>query len=71
MKGHARTSDKRKYPLRTIVERDIISRWSGSIPVFVNKLECGHLVRPTKDLYGEIHSDKQRCRACFIIGNET
>lgn len=77
MRGQSRTpqSDKRKYPLRKVVDRSIpvilnektytydeIEYQPGC--VFANRLECGHLVRPAQDFYGEITSVKQRCRYC-------
>lgn len=66
---------KRKYPLRKIIERDVlisggIKNSNGFIEprVFGNKLECGHIVRPSTDFYGEVHADhKQRCRQCYEI----
>lgn len=68
--------DKRNYPLRKIIERDIsvimndkTGLYEEGIKqpplIFANRLECGHLVRPAKDFYGEIHAEfKQRCRYC-------
>lgn len=68
MRGHSRTPgfDKRKYPLRMVIERGIrVEEYNGvKAVVYLNKLECGHLVRPAKDFYGEIFSIKQRCRFC-------
>lgn len=79
MRGYSRTplSDKRKYPLRKVVERDIVVKRDeetnlyveadfngGGFNIFANRLECGHLVRPAQDFYGEIFSVKQRCRYC-------
>lgn len=70
MKGVARSNaDKRKYPLRRVIERDIEgeykgTQYDGANGKWLNKLECGHLVPPAKDFYGEIFSVKQRCRLC-------
>lgn len=80
MRGQSNTplSDKRKYPLRKVVERDIVVKRdelmdgqyieadfkAGGFNIFANRLECGHLVRPAQDFYGEIFSVKQRCRYC-------
>lgn len=64
--GKSRTPefDKRKYPLRKVVERDVFIRMEGSMSIYGNKLECGHVIRPARDFYGEIHSDSQRCKLC-------
>lgn len=70
-------ADKRKYPLRKIIKRDVlisggIKNVNGFIEpkIFGNKLECGHVVRPAKDFYGEIHADhKQRCGQCYTLLN--
>jgi hypothetical protein len=58
--------DKRQYPLRKVIERDILieERAYPAPNIYGNRLECGHVVRPAKDFYGEIFSVKQRCRYC-------
>jgi hypothetical protein len=70
MKGRARNplNDKRKYPLRKVIERDVhVTDYMGhkGWSTYVNKLECGHFVKPATDFYGEIHSDSQRCKFCY------
>lgn len=67
MKGFANTtSDKRKYPLRLIIERNILLRSFGKYNVYGNRLECGHVVREASDLYGVVNWTKsQRCRQCY------
>lgn len=62
MKGYSRTPqfDKRKYPLRKVVKRDVSIQGA-----YYNELECGHLIKPAKDFYGEIFSVSQRCKECF------
>lgn len=66
MRGYARTKfDKRKYPLRKVIERDILDEFDGVNGKYLNLLECGHKVPPAKDFYGEIFSVKQRCKYCY------
>lgn len=69
MRGHAhnKTADKRKYPLRLVIERNISrTEYRGIQGNWVlNKLECGHEIPYAKDFYGEIFSVKQRCRFCY------
>ena len=66
---------KNKYPLRKIVERNVYAKRDettfnlveseSKTKVFANRLECGHLVKPSNDLYGEVHTDRQRCKYCI------
>jgi len=69
VRGHSRTPtfDKRKYPLRKVVERDIKADEYRGIKGnwWLNLLECGHKIPAAKDFYGDIHSEKQRCRFCY------
>lgn len=58
--------DKRAYPLRKVVERDVVGECNGIPDRLLSRLECGHLIPPAKDFYGDIHSDKQRCKLCHL-----
>lgn len=50
-------TNRNKYPLRKVVKRII-----GEHKV---ELECGHIVNPSSDMYGETHPIRQRCRLCY------
>lgn len=68
--GKGNAKGKNRYPLRKVVERGIIIEWMGHTPIYGNKLECGHIIRPARDFYGEIFSQRQRCRLCYAQQQE-
>ena len=54
-----RKTNRNKYPLRKIINRVYKeNHW-------MNELECGHLVMPPSDIYGETYPIRQRCRFCY------
>lgn len=70
--GTARTKyDKRKYPLRKVVERDVRGDYNDIPNRRLNLLECGHKIPCATDFYGQIFSAKQRCRECYITQTNT
>ena len=62
--------NKNKYPLRKVVERDVIGEYNGIKNRWLNLLECGHKIPAVTDFYGEIHSERQRCRLCYDEENK-
>ena len=55
-------------PLRKIVGHEQVSigvyDTVGELFVTRERLECGHLVRPTEDIFGETNASSRRCRGC-------
>lgn len=63
--------EKTTRPLRKVVghnESEDVSQTPG-LPMVVPrwKLECGHLVSPPQDIYGERFPERMRCRACAAL----
>lgn len=64
--------NKNKYPLKKVIERDVHisggeknSNGFYTTKIYANRLECGHFQKTATDFYGDIHSEKQRCRQCY------
>lgn len=66
-KFNKRGRELNTYPLRKIVgyESHDVSLTPGQ-PMFLEheKLECGHLVLPKQDIFGETNATRRRCRKC-------
>ncbi len=64
-----RARETRRYPLRRVVDdfakKEIVA---GGSTYWVDavKLECGHLVRPPRDIIGRRYPERMRCRACWL-----
>src|SRR5712672_3468334 len=67
----AKAQRARTYPLRTVVTvayPEVIAKTGGpfleDITVLSVLLECGHLLRPARDMIGERHPARRRCGKC-------
>lgn len=58
-------TNKNKYPLRKVIQRNLTGDYKGIHFNRLHLLECGHMVPPSRDMYGELNSERQRCRLCF------
>lgn len=66
--------DLRSAPLRQVVETGVVVNVSTKLGeyemnVLKWKLECGHLVSPPQDIYGERFPEKMRCGECRNAAN--
>ena len=60
----------KKGPLKKIVREFVKERERYlAAPAYdmFEELECGHIIRKPKDLYGEYHAEKRRCTQCASI----
>ncbi len=57
----------KKGPLKKVVREFTRERKRYlAVPTYdmYEELECGHIIRKPKDLYGEYHAEKRRCTQC-------
>lgn len=57
------------YPLRKVVRRfyeDLDAGNGITARVPREELECGHVMRPRSDHYGETNAYRRRCRRCAL-----
>lgn len=58
----------KKGPLRKVVREFTVERIRYMAePAYdaYEELECGHVIRTPKDLFGEYHAARRRCVKCF------
>lgn len=67
----AKAQRTRTYPLRAVVTvayTEVIAKAGGpfeaDVTVLSVLLECGHLLRPARDMIGERHPVQRRCGKC-------
>lgn len=58
--------DKRKYPLRKVVEQ-----FRNKHGAWMERLECGHEVHEREDIYGPTNAYRRRCSKCGEMTKET
>ena len=65
------TSNRRKYPLRRVIQAGGLSgEYMGIEMSNLALLECGHKVPPARDMYGYTCPVRQRCRLCYEAKQE-
>lgn len=69
--GRAKRIGKRAYPLRKIVQRNVEGEYFGVHFNRLHLLECGHMMPPVSDIYGETATNSMRCRMCYEIKKAT
>ena len=52
------------HPLRKVIGRETHKIEGTHAEATYERLECGHLVLPKQDIYGETNAVRRRCRFC-------